>query len=171
MTLFSTGELETDDSLNHQDFWAFKANSNPRNGIARQASNMPINDLISTLYNQSKPSTSVDSAQKPSENGFSLAETVLDSNAVNDNDDFDDDSWEFKDAFSGAKAEDLTSGHSSDNAFQNFSTKVELKDYVDFYLKLKDKSCSVALCHLDSLKVGSPLNSHGFSLAFYHEKD
>lgn len=152
LSMFSYGELETDDSLNHQDFLAYRPNSNPRNDTTLQASNISINDLISSLYNQSEPSTSVDSAQKPSENGFSFAETVLDSDLVNGSDDFDDDSWEFKDAFSGAKAEDMTSAHGVDNAHQNFSTKVELKDYVDFYLKLKEESCFVALCHLDSLK-------------------
>lgn len=169
--MFSDGALETDDSLNHPDFWALKASSNSSNGIVREASNIPINDLISSLYNQSEPNTSVDPAHKPSENGLSVTETGLDLDAVNGNDDFDNDSWEFKGAFSGAKAEDLTSGHSVDNVLQNFSTKLELRDYVDFYLKLKEKSCFVALSHLDNLKVGSPLNSYGYSLVLYHDKD
>ncbi|RVW53282.1 hypothetical protein CK203_100507 [Vitis vinifera] len=130
LSMFSYGELETDDSLNHQDFLAYKPNSNPRNDTTLQASNISINDLIS----------------------------MLDSDIVNGSDDFDADSWEFKDAFSGAKAEDMTSAHGIDNAHQNFSTKVELKDYVDFYLKLKEESCFVALCHLTKAKTDAALS-------------
>ncbi|KAA8536878.1 hypothetical protein F0562_029356 [Nyssa sinensis] len=123
LSIFGDEELETDDSLNSKDIFI-------------QAPQIP----------------SVDSTQKPTENGFNSVGTVSDLNLVNGDDDFDDSSWEFKDGSSQTGAKDQTSLLSPGDAHHNYSNKLKLDNYVDFYCRLKDELCFVARCHLDSLK-------------------
>jgi hypothetical protein len=88
---------------------------------------------------------------------LSPANVVIESNLAGDSDDFDDDSWEFKDASSGIRAEDQASFIGLGEPNTKYSTKIELNDYVDFFCKLKEELHFLALCHLDNLKVSSSL--------------
>uniref|UniRef100_A0A5B6ZLA6 Synergin gamma C-terminal domain-containing protein n=2 Tax=Davidia involucrata TaxID=16924 RepID=A0A5B6ZLA6_DAVIN len=151
LSIFGDEELEIDDSLDSQDVFMYKPAPSPRNGINYQGSKVSINDILSNLYSQAEQIPSVDSTQKPTENGFDPIGTVFDSNLVNGDDDFDDSAWEFKDASSQTSAKDETSLSPGD-AHQNYSNKLKLDNYVDFYCRLKDELCFVATCHLDSLK-------------------
>ncbi|KAK9293274.1 hypothetical protein L1049_021266 [Liquidambar formosana] len=109
LSLFSDGKLEPDDILNHQDVFTYKPSTYPKNGLNSHGSSMSVDDLILNLYSQAEGVPPVDSTQKPTVNGYVSTQSVLDSNLVNDDDDFDDNSWEFKDAFLDARAKDQTS--------------------------------------------------------------
>lgn len=88
-------------------------------------------------------------APHDNENGLQASPTVLNSDLINGADDFEDDSWEFKDAISETRSQaDLPT---------QLSTKLEQLDYVDFYSKLKDELCNAVLFHLQNLKVGNLL--------------
>ena len=75
-------------------------------------------------------------------------------NDNNSDDDDDDDAWEFKDAFLDTKAQNQTFVTHAEDSPSYSSTKLEQKDFVDFYSKLKDESCFVTLSHFENLKVG-----------------
>jgi hypothetical protein len=158
MSIFSDGKLESDDSSILQDS-TFTLTSNPRSSIQSPGSNTSINDLISSLYSQAEQNASVNNTPKASDHEVHSTPTVFESDLVNGDDDFDDDSWDFKAAVSGTRAEDQTSDIDLGDSQKKLSTTLELNDCVDFYCKLKDELCSIALCHLDNLKVGKLLRS------------
>uniref|UniRef100_A0A2N9EVN7 Synergin gamma C-terminal domain-containing protein n=1 Tax=Fagus sylvatica TaxID=28930 RepID=A0A2N9EVN7_FAGSY len=151
MSIFSDGKLESDDSSILQDS-TFTLTSNPRSSIQSPGSNTSINDLISSLYSQAKQNASVNNTPKASDHEVHSTPTVFESDLVNGDDDFDDDSWDFKAAVSGTRAEDQTSDIDLGDSQKKLSTTLELNDCVDFYCKLKDELCLIALCHLDNLK-------------------
>ncbi|KAI8027931.1 hypothetical protein LOK49_LG02G02117 [Camellia lanceoleosa] len=150
LSIFGDEELETDNSLNIEDAFTYTPSSHPRNGIGSQGSNISIHDLLSNLYSQAEQIPSVDKTEKLTGYGLDSCDKVLDPSLVKCDDDFDDASWEFRDASS--QTRDQTSLHSPGEAHQKFSTKLKLNNYVDFYCKLKDKLSFVCKCHLDSLK-------------------
>ncbi|KAL7235154.1 hypothetical protein ACSBR1_018616 [Camellia fascicularis] len=150
LSIFGDEELETDNSLNIEDAFTYTPSSHPRNGIGSQGSNISIHDLLSNLYNQAEQIPSVDKTEKLTGYGLDSSDKVLDPSLVKCDDDFDDVSWEFRDASS--QTRDQTSLHGPGEAHQKFSTKLKLNNYVDFYCKLKDKLSFVCKCHLDSLK-------------------
>ncbi|KAF8392434.1 hypothetical protein HHK36_022776 [Tetracentron sinense] len=156
LSIFGNGKLESDDSLNGQDVFSYKA-TYTSNGINRQEFRpiISFNDLISNLYSQAEQIPGVDSTRKPTENELGLAQTGLDSNSVNGEDDFDGNSWEFKDAFMETRDEGQTSVFGLGDNHPKIPTESKLKNFVDFYCRLKDESCFVVLFHLDCLKVGA----------------
>lgn len=152
LSLFSEGKLDTDDSFNLQDGFAHNPPFNLRNGVGSQSSSISFDDILLNLYSQAEKTPSVNSTQKPI-NGLELIPVVLDSNILNDDDeddDFNDNSWEFKDALSDNSAKDQSPVLIADNAPV---TKLKMESYMEFYTKLKDELFHIAYFHLDSLKV------------------
>lgn len=158
MSIFSDGKLESDDSSILQDISSFTPTSNLKSDIQSPGSNISINVLISTLYTQAEQNASVNNMPKESDHGTHSTSTVFESD-LGDCDDFDDDSWDFKDAISGTRAEDQTSDIDLVDSQKKLSSTLELNDCIDFFCKLKDELCSIALYHLDNLKVGNLLRS------------
>lgn len=154
MAIFSDRNLDSDDPFILKDASTVTPASNPRDNIKSLGSNISINDLISSLYSEAEQNASVNHIPKASDNGMHSTTTVFESDLVNIDDDFDEDSWDFKDAVSGTRAEDHSSDIDLVDSQKTLSTTLELNDCVDFYCKLKDELCSVVLCRLDNLKVG-----------------
>lgn len=154
LSLFGEEEAVNNDTSS-QDVFDLSA-SIASDGVKKNpVSNVSINDLISSLYSQAQQNASVNHAESPSENGLGSRQQYLESNSADPNDgDFDDDSWEFKGAFAGTADKDQTSVPGQLNS-HICSTKVEQKDYVDFYSKIKDELCCLAQWHVCNLKVGS----------------
>lgn len=152
LSFFGDGEHQTDDSLIYQD--ASTANPAPSTrDTAKKSprSNISINDLISSLYNQADQNTSVNHMQSPCEDHLGSTQKAV---LIDDDGDFDDDSWEFKGSFSTSIGESQISTPADGDTHVKYSTNVEQKEYADFYSKLKDELYAVARCHLDNLKVG-----------------
>ncbi|XP_027365053.1 dentin sialophosphoprotein isoform X2 [Abrus precatorius] len=78
--------------------------------------------------------------------------TVLNSDLTNPDGDFEDDSWEFKDAISGTSQDQASTLDHQDLSPIPLSTKLELIDYVEFYSKLKDELCNYVMFHLQNIK-------------------
>ncbi|KAH7845357.1 hypothetical protein Vadar_001102 [Vaccinium darrowii] len=97
LSIFGDDELETDDSPNVQGAFTFKP-CYPRNGLNSQGSNIPINDLISNLYSQAEQIPPVESTGIHTGNGLDSSDEVKDLSTMNSDDDFEDASWDFKDA-------------------------------------------------------------------------
>ncbi|XP_062143493.1 uncharacterized protein LOC133851183 isoform X3 [Alnus glutinosa] len=152
MAIFSDRNLDSDDPFILKDASTVAPASNPSNSVKSPSSNVSINDLISSLYSQAEQNVSVDHIPKASDNGMHSPTTVFKSDSVNIDDDFDEDSWDFKAADSGTRADDQSSDIDLGDSQKKLSTTLELNDCVDFYCKLKDELCSVVLCHLDNLK-------------------
>lgn len=154
LSIFGDEELETDGSSIHEDISTHAAVSHQINTAKSPVPNISITDLISSLYSQ------VDQNTNATENPPHPASTVLES--VLGDDDFDDDSWEFKDAVS--SDQDQTSITNLEYSPPNSLTKVQLDNLVDFYCKLKDESYFLALRLLDN-KVSKLL----WSLTFCYQ--
>ncbi|KAL3591228.1 hypothetical protein D5086_009868 [Populus alba] len=152
LSIFGDEEEDSNDPVSYQDISSELPDSKPIDGIKSPHSNFAINDLISSLYSQAEQNTAIITGQNPSGNGLSLINAIKESNLAGDNDDFDDDSWEFKVASSGTRAEDQASFIGLGEANTDYSSKTELNDYVDFFCKLKEELLCLALCHLDNLK-------------------
>lgn len=142
LSIFGDEELETNGSSSIQDDFTFKPASFHRN-TQSQGSSLSVDDLFE-LYSQAEPVNSVDSLEKPTENGLDSTDGVLDSKLMDDGDDFEDGSWEFKVAVSPTITKDTP---------QSIATETNLNNYADFYCKLKDELCAVARYHLAGLKV------------------
>ncbi|KAJ6775365.1 hypothetical protein OIU79_018522 [Salix purpurea] len=151
LSIFGDEEEDSNDPVSYRDISSELPDSKPIDDIKSHSINA-INDLISSLYGQAEHNTALINVQNPSGNGLSPINTVMESNLAGDNDDFDDDSWEFKDASSGTRAEDQVSFIGLGEANTDCSSKTELNDYVDFFCKLKEELHCLALCHLDNLK-------------------
>uniref|UniRef100_A0A6N2L408 Synergin gamma C-terminal domain-containing protein n=1 Tax=Salix viminalis TaxID=40686 RepID=A0A6N2L408_SALVM len=151
LSIFGDEEEDSIDPVSYQDISSELPDSKPIDDI-KSHSNNAINDLISSLYSQAGHNTAVIDVQNPCGNGLSPINAVMESNLAGDSDDFDDDSWEFKDASSGTRAEDQASFIGLGEANTDCSSKTELNDYVDFFCKLKEELHCLALCHLDNLK-------------------
>lgn len=148
LSIFGDEELENDALQVQED-----VSTHPNHSNKAPSSNLSISDLISSLYIQAENSTSINDAPKISENGMPTAFKALESDLINDDDDFDDD-WEFKDASLDTKAQNQTFVTHVEDSPSISSTKLQLKDFVDFYGKLKDDLCFVALSHFENFKVG-----------------
>lgn len=152
MSIFSDRDLDSDDSLILKGASTGTPVSNPKDSIKSVGSNVSINDLISSLYNQADQGALVNNAPNPSDHGMHSTFTAFESDTVNNDDDFDEYSWDFKAAISGTGAEDQSSDVDLGDSQKKLSTTLEINDCLDFYCKLKDKLCSTVLCHLDNLK-------------------
>ncbi|TXG65534.1 hypothetical protein EZV62_006809 [Acer yangbiense] len=152
LSFFGDEELQTGDHLNPQDVSTHSPTSTVKDIKTSHRSTISLNDLISNLYNQTEQNTSVNHTRSKSENALDSMHEVVDSNLVVSDDDFDDDSWEFKGSFSGSIAINQTSVPNHGDSHITYSTKVEPKDYADFYAKLNHELCFVSQFHFDSLK-------------------
>ncbi|KAI3775897.1 hypothetical protein L1987_45654 [Smallanthus sonchifolius] len=125
---------EADNSLNleHELFKSSTHGKHTRN----LSSNLSINDILSDLYSQAQPVSSDGKEDLMHSTGKEYGSHVVDDN----DDDFNDGSWEFKDAFFQSRAENQSS-------FQK-----KLNNCMDFYSNLKDDLCVIARQHLHSLK-------------------
>ncbi|KAF7805127.1 dentin sialophosphoprotein isoform X2 [Senna tora] len=201
LSIFGDDSPDTDEHSVFQGFSHHAPASSIRNSFNSPGSNLSINDLIWNLYSQAEHNTSPHSTPKASENG----QVVVDSNLVTDDDDFNDDSWEFKDAthgtgfglesventFSNHEPQvsedgqqslstvlnpDLINGDFEDDSWEfkdafcgankhnqasvtdhkdlpmQSTTRLEPPDYVDFFSKLKNELCNAILFHLQYLK-------------------
>ncbi|TQD78372.1 hypothetical protein C1H46_036065 [Malus baccata] len=148
LSIFGDDELETDDSSIQQDISSLTTASHEVNTNKSPASNLSITDLISSLYSQVDQNTNTIHAPKPTESIMDPAPTVLESNFGGD--DFDEDSWEFKDAVS--SDQNQTSIATLEDSPHDSSAKVHLDNYVDLYCKLKDETYGLALYHLENKK-------------------
>ncbi|KAI8547927.1 hypothetical protein RHMOL_Rhmol07G0233300 [Rhododendron molle] len=149
LSIFCDEEL-TDDSPNIQDAFTFKP-SYPRNGINSQGSNISINDLISNLYYQAEQIPPVDDTGKHTGNGLDSSNEVMDLSLVNSDDDFEDSSWDFKDASIQTSTIDQTSLRAQGDTCDNFPTNSDMINFRDFYCKLKDELSTVCRGHLNNL--------------------
>ncbi|CAK7340730.1 unnamed protein product [Dovyalis caffra] len=159
LSIFGDEEEDSNDPVRYQDISPQLLSSKPIDGIKSPHSNISIDDLISSLYSQPEQNTAVNHGQNPSGNGLSTTNAVIESNLAGDGDDFDDDSWEFKDASSGTRAEDQSSFVGLGEPNTKYSTKIELDDYMDFFYKLKEELHFLALSHLDNLKKAQTASS------------
>ncbi|XP_068341825.1 uncharacterized protein [Pyrus communis] len=148
LSIFGDDELETDDSSIQQNISSLTTASHQVNTNKSPASNLSITDLISSLYSQVDQNTNTIHAPKPTENIMDPAPTFLESNFGGD--DFDEDSWEFKDAVT--SDQNQTSIATLEDSPHDSSTKVHLDNYVDLYSKLKDETYALALYHLENKK-------------------
>ncbi|XP_028770870.1 uncharacterized protein LOC114728176 isoform X2 [Neltuma alba] len=203
LSVFGDEVQDTDEHSVFQGFSSYAPASSISNSFNSPGSSLAISDLIWDLYGQAEQKTSL-GTPKGSENG----QAVLDSNLVTCDDDFNDDSWQFKDASHGTRSlESVENTHSNhepqvnenglqllpavlkpdlindDDGFENeswefkaafceskskyqgsimdhkdlpleSSAKLEPPDYVDFYCKLTDDLCNAILFHLQNLKNG-----------------
>ncbi|KAK6911530.1 hypothetical protein RJ641_023623 [Dillenia turbinata] len=158
LSIFGDVTPETDDSINLQD--AFMSPAYSKNSLASQGSNVSstsIQDLISNLYSQAEPISSLESMHKIHENGSESAQVVNDSGSVDVEDDFDANAWEFKDASTERRDENQASCFT--DSYQPISTELKAEDYLHFYGKLKDETFFVAGSHLDNLKKAQSVAS------------
>ncbi|XP_027935792.1 uncharacterized protein LOC114190914 [Vigna unguiculata] len=133
----SGSSLVTDNDGLDDDFWDFKDASTG-----------------SRFTHESSQQTSSSYTSQVNDNGLHSSPTVLNSDLANGEDDFEDDSWEFKDAaISGTQSQDQTSTLDHTHLpVTLLSTKLEQSDYAEFYSKLKDELSNYVLSHLQNLK-------------------
>ncbi|XP_043726000.1 uncharacterized protein LOC122672604 [Telopea speciosissima] len=227
LPFFSNGKLDADDSLCGKDVSSHKPANYVRNSTYGQSfgPNVSLTDFIFTLYSQAGEIPAVNSTKGPTGDELSSAQVGVNSDLMNGEDDFDDNSWEFKDAFSETKADDefnliqvgvrfanskpteaqvslncdlmngeddfdesswefkdassetKTEGRSyvfnPSNTDIRFLSESKLKNFVDFYSRLKEESCSVALHHLDCLKEAQKvavLSGNDVKAMAFHEE-
>ncbi|KAI7727921.1 hypothetical protein M8C21_010677 [Ambrosia artemisiifolia] len=127
---------EADNSLNLEHELFKSSTKHTRN----PSSNLSINDILSDLYSQAQPISSDGKEDLLHSANKEYGSHVADHND-NDDDGFNDDSWEFKDASFQSSVEN-----------QNSSFEKKLNNCVNLYSNLKDDLCAVARRHLHSLK-------------------
>lgn len=108
---------------------------------------------------ESAQTTSFNHPNEFNEYGLQTSLEIFNSDLINDNDGFEDDSWEFKDAISGTSTQDQASTIDHRDLLTQLSTNLEPSDCVEFFSKLKDELCNNVLFHLQNLKVGNLLCS------------
>ncbi|KAG6701467.1 hypothetical protein I3842_08G166300 [Carya illinoinensis] len=137
-TVFESDLVNGDDDFDDGS-WDFKA-AGSETGAEDRTSDIDLGDSQKTLSTALELNNCMDLYSK------------LKEGLVNGDDDFDDGSWDFKDAGSETRAEDRTSDIDLGDSQKTLSTALVLNDCIDFYSKLKDELCSIALYHLDNLK-------------------
>ncbi|KAG2694859.1 hypothetical protein I3760_08G163600 [Carya illinoinensis] len=142
-TVFESDLVNGDDDFDDGS-WDFKA-AGSETGAEDRTSDIDLGDSQKTLSTALELNNCMDLYSK------------LKEGLVNGDDDFDDGSWDFKDAGSETRAEDRTSDIDLGDSQKTLSTALVLNDCIDFYSKLKDELCSIALYHLDNLKVAQSI--------------
>ncbi|XP_039029240.1 uncharacterized protein LOC120163340 [Hibiscus syriacus] len=157
LSIFGDAEIETENTLRYEDV-SIKHNTS-RTGIKDTRPNVSINDFISSLYSQTEIKASLNQISNSRENGLLSSQIVVGSDLANGDDNFDDESWEFKDAVSGIRGENQNSSLGFGDTYEKYSTKTDLNDYVGLYSKLTAELCFVALRHLDKLKKDKSIDA------------
>ncbi|XP_071705803.1 uncharacterized protein [Rutidosis leptorrhynchoides] len=142
-------EPEADSSLNLQ-FELFKSSTHGKH-TRNQSSNLSINDILSDLYGQAEPISSANHEVHPDEKVDLRHSTGKEYSFHDDDDDdgFNDGSWEFKDASFQSKVKN-----------QKLSFEKKLIRFKDYYSKLKEDLCVVARHHLHGLKKAQSTTTH-----------
>ncbi|GLT90300.1 hypothetical protein SLE2022_082420 [Rubroshorea leprosula] len=151
LSIFGDVEPETDDPLTYPDVSTHKPTP-LKVGMKDSGSNMSIKDLISTLYSRVEQDASIIHRDSPNENGYGSTKRMVASDTVNSADGFDDNSWEFKGVFFGSGDQNQKSALGVGDSSQLYPAEGKINDFVDFYSKLTDELCFVALFHVDGLK-------------------
>lgn len=135
---------EAESSLNLQ-LELFKSSTNGKH-TRNQSSKLSFNDILSDLYSQVEPISSANHENNLHGNVDLLHSTgnEYSSQVVDNDDDFNDGSWEFKDASSQSKVEN-----------QKLSFEKKLINCMDYYSNLKDDLCVIARRQLNGLKVST----------------
>uniref|UniRef100_A0A803KP81 Synergin gamma C-terminal domain-containing protein n=1 Tax=Chenopodium quinoa TaxID=63459 RepID=A0A803KP81_CHEQI len=150
LSLFCDDTEESSDPLNLQNEVAPMPTLTPANSFSGQKPVISIKDLVSNLYSQAQLTSSVDSTVKPAENGVQSPLNVAVTTSFEEDDDWDDDSWEFKGAYS-----DNGVGEQLSPAIPGYIAQKqlpELRIYMDFYDQLRGSLCFLLSCQLDDLK-------------------
>ncbi|XP_075476362.1 uncharacterized protein LOC142517794 [Primulina tabacum] len=152
MSIFGNEEPENDDFLDAQDAFVHQSNSESDNHTSKSV--ISTNDLISSLYNQTEKTYSLNTTQEPITVGLNLSSSTTSSNLGNPNggDHFDDTSWDFKDVFSERSGDSEASLYNFGDARLRTSFKMKLNNHLDFYYKLKEVLCFVSKDHIKHLK-------------------
>lgn len=152
LSIFGAEEQESEGSLDIQEAFLHQSTSYKRDNWGSN-STISINDLFSDLNSQADQISSLDFVHKPIQNGLNPSEDLLGFNEAKDTDDFDDSSWEFKDASLERGVENGSCLHNSWNVDHSpHASQLELNLYVDFYSKLIQELHFLANCHLKNLK-------------------
>ncbi|KAG7030252.1 hypothetical protein SDJN02_08599 [Cucurbita argyrosperma subsp. argyrosperma] len=134
LSILEDEELETaDDFTMNQDASTFISVTSEGRDNKNPGSNVSINDMISSLYNQAEKNGSIDYSPEENENGINLSSRMSHSDLGNDD---DDDSWEFKDASPNVNVNDQTYVTILGDLPKPSSTKLQFDCYMDFYHKL-----------------------------------
>ncbi|PIA30796.1 hypothetical protein AQUCO_05400120v1 [Aquilegia coerulea] len=152
LSIFSDGNLDSDESLFGEEVFSFNPTTFVRNGINSQVSSskLSLNELISDLYGQAKNVPAASSTPEHTGIGFSSAQATVDSNLPDGEDDFD----EFIAAFSENKSEYSSPTVVQGNIHQELPAESKISSFVEFYTRLKEESGSIILHHLSNLKNG-----------------
>ncbi|XP_021742477.1 uncharacterized protein LOC110708611 isoform X2 [Chenopodium quinoa] len=161
LSLFCDDSEESSDSLNLQNEVAQMPTLNPVNSFSGQKPAISIKDLVSNLYSEAQLTSSVDSTVKPAENGVHSPPKAAVTTSLDEDDDWDDDSWEFKGAYSDNGVGEQLSTAIPGNVAQK--QLPELQIYIDFYDELRGSLCFLLSCQLDELKKArsSDVNGNG----------
>ncbi|KAK9732574.1 hypothetical protein RND81_04G007300 [Saponaria officinalis] len=152
LSLFGDTTEETSETLNNSDELFHKRTSHLENGVSSQRSTVSIHDLISNMYSQAQSNHSVESDGKPAENGVHNSQEK-ESPPLGGDDEWDEDSWEFKSALREAGVKESLSSAIPGNVAQiQFETSQNIQDYIDFYVELRNALCYLLSCQLDELQ-------------------
>ena len=154
LSAFSDGLEESRDSLTQQDEIFQMPTSVPSNGFNTQGQGLCIHDLLSNLYSQAQLTSSVGSNKNAGENGVHSPQKT-DTTTMGDDDDWDDNSWEFKHAVSETGIKEQSSSASPGTVPQILSeTMTSLQICMDLYEKLRESLCILLSHQLNEEKVG-----------------
>ncbi|XP_073312354.1 uncharacterized protein [Primulina huaijiensis] len=149
MSIFGDEEPESDGFLDGRDAFVHRSISESDSHTSKSV--ISINDLISSLYNQTEK-TSINTTQEPNTVELNLSSSMTSSNLGNGGDHRDDNSSDFKDAFSQRSWDNEASLYSFGDAHLQTSSKMKLNNHLDFYSKLKEALCFVSKNHIERLK-------------------
>lgn len=161
LSLFAYPILGTD-NYTHKEVPQNFSTSYAKN--SNKSSSIPINDLITSLYNEADQNTSVNQIGKAS-NG-QINSSVVESDLIVSDDEFDDSSWEFKDASCRDEDKNSSSALALGESCTTVVSRSELNECIELYCKLKDALCSIVLRHIDNLQVGRLKTEFTFMLSY-----
>ncbi|KAH9612376.1 hypothetical protein KSS87_005787 [Heliosperma pusillum] len=152
LSLFGDSTEETSETLNHSDELFHKQTSNPGNAFSGQSSMVSIHDLITNLYSQAQSVQSVGSKVELAENGVHDIQEK-ESPSFGEDDEWDDNSWEFKGAFREAGVgEQPSSAISGSVAHIQLEVSQNVQDYIHLYTELRNSLCFILSSQLDELQ-------------------
>lgn len=134
-------------SLDSQDMFVYQPASDKRISHT-PATNLSINELISSLYVQSEQVSSMNDREKQTNVKSNFSDAVSNSSVGQ----LEDIMWEFGDATqtkvgSGEYLNNIGDMHSTP------SSQMKMNNHLDFYLKLKKQLCLVIERHIEDLRV------------------
>nr|GMD23699.1 probable serine/threonine-protein kinase DDB_G0282963 isoform X1 [Ipomoea batatas] len=160
LSIFGDEELETDASSTVEDGLISHLTSFPKID-KKQEPVISINDLISSLYSQAEHTSSISSLQNLSD-AVEPPDSGASSNLVNDEDAFEDESWEYKGGIPQGTENKTSIFHHGDSLPSSLSIR-KLDNYVDFYSELKKELSLYSKYHVGNLQeAGKELDLEGY---------